>query len=104
MTVRKNNNLLLLTILLVWFRGIGDLWADNPEGVYGDAQEGYNTYVKYRCGYNGFDIQFKLNGTGDWLRTTFNQGGYGTKLQINGGTIKSLYDYIVSNQTTCNDQ
>ena len=46
MTVRKNINLLLLTILLVWLGGNGSVWADNPEGVYGDAQEGYNTYVK----------------------------------------------------------
>ena len=91
MTVRKSINLLLLTILLAWFGEIGNLWADNPEGVYGNAQEGYNSYVKYRCGDHGFDIQFKLTGTGDWLNTTYVAGGYYTKLQVNDGSTKSLY-------------
>lgn len=91
MTVRKNIYLLLLTILLAWFGGIGSVWADNPEGVYGNAQEGYNSYVKYRCGDSGFDIQFKLNGTGNWLNTTYGAAGYRTKLQVNGGTVRSLY-------------
>lgn len=89
MTVRKNISLLLLTILLVWFGGIGNLWAQGtPEGVHvaDDGQSGWNDYVKYLCSSAGFNIQFMVNGTGEWQKTTWNNSGYTTVVSFDGNT------------------
>lgn len=76
MTVRKNIYLLLLTILLAWFGGIGSVRAQV-------SQSGENAYVKYLCGSQGFNIQFKYNGT--WQKTTYNDQGYRTLIKIGDG-------------------
>ena len=72
MIVRKTIKLLLLSILLAWFGGIGSVWAVD--------QSGENNYVKYLTSSQGFNIQFKYKGS--WQKTTFNDGGYKTVVKV----------------------
>ena len=80
MNVRKP--ILLLTILFAWLGGTGSVWAV--------SQTGENAYVSYYSMSYGFDIMFKVNGTGDWQSTTFGNGGYKTVVKINDGDEQSI--------------
>ena len=75
--------LIRLIILLAWLGGIGNTWAQV-------SQSGENAYVKFLTSSQGFNIQFKINGTGDWQKTTWNNGGYKTVVKINDGAQQSI--------------
>ena len=78
--------ILLLTFLLAWLGGIGNMWAQEV------TQSGGNNYVRFSntkknsqgvdVGLSGFNIQFKYNDK--WQSTTYNDNGYMTKVEVDG--------------------
>ena len=82
MNVRTH--ILLLTFLLAWLGGIGNLWA----GTSTTTDYTNNGKVGYGVGSNGFDIKFKK---GDyWYSTTFGDGGYYTYISFDDGNNKQV--------------